>query len=294
MSNELATTLDVNQWEIMQQQGKMLVETGFLPEAIKTPQQAIAIMLKGRELGLPAMYALSNIVVIKGKPSANAELMLSLIYRDHGDDAAMWDENATNEKVATLLYKRRGWPEYRRYAFTIEDAARAGLTGNATWKQYPGAMLRARCISAVARMAFPDSIGGMYTPEELGQGEIETMPTARRSPISSYVPDDEAAIGIAEAEYAVSEVIDTETGELTTNDGVSPIDELLAKVHAATTLDQLDAIRAEKNANGINDQTLSDAWRRRFLELGGKGKAKTGEQPLLEMPRRTLIEASGV
>jgi hypothetical protein len=29
-------------------------------------------------------------------------------------------------------------------------------------------MLRARCISAVARMAFPDSIGGMYTPEELG------------------------------------------------------------------------------------------------------------------------------
>jgi len=33
MSNELAT-LDVNQWEIMKQQGKMLVETGFLPEAI--------------------------------------------------------------------------------------------------------------------------------------------------------------------------------------------------------------------------------------------------------------------
>jgi hypothetical protein len=29
-------------------------------------------------------------------------------------------------------------------------------------------MLRARCISAVARMAFPDSIGGMYTAEELG------------------------------------------------------------------------------------------------------------------------------
>jgi hypothetical protein len=29
-------------------------------------------------------------------------------------------------------------------------------------------MLRARCLSAVARMAFPDSIGGMYSPDELG------------------------------------------------------------------------------------------------------------------------------
>ncbi len=114
---------------------------------------------------------------------------------------------------------------------------------------------------------------------------------ARRACVSSYVPDDEPTIDIAAAISVDGEVIDAETGEITTNDGVSPVDELLAKVDAATTLDQLDAIRAEKNANGINDQTLSDAWRRRFLELGGK---KAGEQPLLDIPRRTVVEAAGV
>jgi len=125
----------------------------------------------------------------------------------------------------------------------------------------------------------------------LDESEIETIPAARRVSVAPYIPGNEPAIDIAGPISVDGEVIDSETGEITTNDGVSPVDELLARVYAATTLDHLDAIRAEKNANGINDQTLSDAWRRRFLELGGK---KAGEQPLLEMPRRVLVEAAGV
>lgn len=167
MSQELAkleTTPDV--WAMMREQATVLCKTGFLPQAIKSPEQAVAIMLKGRELGLPPMYALSNIAVINGKPVAGAELMLAVIYRDHGDSAVQVER--TDATGCTLLYKRRQWPEYRAFSFTIEDAKRAGLANGPTWQKYPQAMLRARCVSAVARMAFPDSIGGMYTPEELG------------------------------------------------------------------------------------------------------------------------------
>lgn len=184
MSNVLALrTVDKSEWEIMLQQAAMLVKTGFLPEAIKTPEQAVAIMLKGRELQIPAMYALSNIAVIHGKPVANAELMLALVLRDHGDEAMEITES-TNERC-TVSYRRRGASQRRQYAFTIQDATKAGLMQGATWQHYPAAMLRARCISAVARMAFPDSIAGMYTAEELGatvtindQGEteVQTMP----------------------------------------------------------------------------------------------------------------------
>lgn len=158
--------MDTTQYKMMVHQAKALVGTGFLPDAIRTPEQALAIMMKGRELGIPPMYALSNIVVIKGKPTANAELMLALIYRDHGDEALRIAES--DEKICVALYKRRGWHGPERFAFTMEDAQRANLLTNDTWKKYPKAMLRARCISAVARMAFPDTLGGLYTPEELG------------------------------------------------------------------------------------------------------------------------------
>lgn len=147
------------------QLGKTLLPTGFLPSTIKTAEQAVAIMLKGQELRIPPMYALSNIVVIQGKPAANAELMLALIYRDHGDDAITFTETAATG--ATISYKRRSWKQRQTFTFTAADAKTAGLSGG-NWSKYPAAMLRARCISAVARLAFPDTIGGMYTPEELG------------------------------------------------------------------------------------------------------------------------------
>jgi hypothetical protein len=152
-------------WAMAQQQAAMLVKTGFLPQSIKTPEQALAIMMKGRELGVPPMYALSNIVIIQGKPTCNAELMLALVRRDHGSDAIRI-ALSTNEKCTVQW---RTWGQVSEYSFTIDDAKTAQLViPNSPWQKYPAAMLRARCISAVCRMAFPESIAGMYTGEELG------------------------------------------------------------------------------------------------------------------------------
>lgn len=153
------------EWPVMREQAQMLIKTGFLPSAVNTPEKALAIMMKGREIGIPPMYALSNIAVIQGKPTCGAELMLALIYRDHGDDAIAFEE-ATDQRC-TISYKRRNASERKTYTFSIEQARQARLAGD-NWQKYPAAMLRARCISSVARMAFPDSIGGMYTPDEMG------------------------------------------------------------------------------------------------------------------------------
>jgi hypothetical protein len=154
------------EWQVMLNMGETLYRSGVLPAHIKSAAATVAIILKGRELGIPAMHALSNIVVISGKPTANAELMLALVYRDHGDDALKF--TTSTNALCEVVYKRRSWREYQTHRFTIEEAKLAGLIKPGTWTQYPAAMLRARCISAVARMAFPDSIGGLYTPDELG------------------------------------------------------------------------------------------------------------------------------
>jgi hypothetical protein len=185
-----ATTL-----ETMMQMAETLVASGMLPSAIKTPAAALAVMQKGSELGIPPMYALSNISVINGRPVTGAELMLALIYRDHGDHAIVFEE--TGAEGCTVLYKRRSWSEARRFTWGIEDARRAGLLNKeGTWRQYAPAMYRHRCISAVARMAFPDTIGGLYTHEELGaevtvNEEGEVVPVDAPAPVVSLVEPDQ-------------------------------------------------------------------------------------------------------
>ncbi|MDQ3657848.1 MAG: recombinase RecT, partial [Chloroflexota bacterium] len=160
------------EWTLMLDMASALVPTGFLPESIKNPQQAVAIMLKGRELGVPTMYALSNIVIVKGKPTISAEMMLALIYRDHGKRAIR--VKVSDDRQCTIEYRLDGWADVSSYVFSMEQAQHAGLTTNPTWTKYPAAMLRARCISAVARMAYPESIAGMYVPGELGEAVTVT------------------------------------------------------------------------------------------------------------------------
>ena len=217
MTNELARIQGsviptTDEWSTIHSMAAALLPTGFLPNTIKTPEQATAIILKGRELQIPPMYALSNVVIIQGKPACSAELLQALIYRDHGDDALRFTES-TND-ACTIEYRRRSWKKPERYTFTIDDAKRANLN-SATWKQYPAAMLRARCLSAVARMAFADSIGGMHTSEELGASvtvvdgvvELDTRSVIDVTPHTPTTRQDapHATIGVPEESDTISE-----------------------------------------------------------------------------------------
>lgn len=172
MTNALTTTSDLqmipstDEWSLMRDMASRLVPTGFLPQAINTPEKAVAIMLKGRELRIPPMQALSNISMVQGKPTVGAELMLALIYRDHGRQALRVKES--DNQHCTIEYRTVGWEGTSEHTFTIEEARQAGLIKNGPWTQYPATMLRWRAISQVAKFAFPDSIGGMYVTGELG------------------------------------------------------------------------------------------------------------------------------
>lgn len=144
-----------------------LIESKMLPDAIKTPQQAFMIILKGRELGVPPVYALTHINVIQGKPAASPEMMLALIrskvpgstikFTKLGRDGCEIQAKRPEEKDLTTI------------SFDAEDAKLAGLLGKDNWRKYPRAMFRSRAIAEMARTLFPDAISGVsYTPEELG------------------------------------------------------------------------------------------------------------------------------
>lgn len=165
-------TLTEDGLRLMMAAAKRYVDSGLLPAEVNTPQKALVIMKAGRELGIPDTYALRNIHVVKGKPVCSSELLLALVRRTYGPGAIRVGK--TSNTACTVQYREQGWDGVSEYTFTIEDARQAGVTNSGTWRAYPAAMLRARCISAVVRFAFPEAIAGLYTPEELGAEVLVT------------------------------------------------------------------------------------------------------------------------
>ena len=175
MSGELMTRDITGQtWEVMKSQATTLVKSGFLPKAVDTPEKALAIAMKGRELGLPMMQSITSIHVIDGKPTISAELMAALVHQRVPGSVLRCIE--TSDKICTYEAARPS-DKILKMSFTWEEAVRASVTNKDNWKKYPAAMLRARCCSAICRIVFPDAIMGCYPPDELGaitndEGEV--------------------------------------------------------------------------------------------------------------------------
>jgi hypothetical protein len=153
-------------YEAMKEQAVTLVKSGMLPNGIKTPEAAMAIAIKGVEIGMPMMQSFAQINIIGGKPCISAEGMNFLI-RKHCPAAKI--DIVKRDHEGCVINASRPGAMVTKFEFTMEDAKRAELLGNPSWKKFPKNMLFARCISDMARTMFPDCIGGIsYTPEELG------------------------------------------------------------------------------------------------------------------------------
>lgn len=167
---EPAVPVLVPDWSQIKEQAAMLEAAGkgtaILPKGVENRYQVAAILLKGAELGLPAMYSLEHIALVDGKPVIQGQAIAVLIIRKEGDKAIRWME--TTDEKCTVGLKRRNDLEYQTLTWTIEDAKRAKLTGKNAWQNYPRTMLRWRALAEGARMFMPDVIAGAYTPEELG------------------------------------------------------------------------------------------------------------------------------
>jgi len=178
-SKDVSLMPSIGEWTMLKEQASMVVRTGLLPKAIDTAEKAIAIALKGRELGIPPMHAFSHIHIVQGKPTISSELMLSLIYKNCPGAIINYLKN--DSKICEIEASRPGH-KAAKFSYTIEEAKQAGLLNKDSWRNYPAAMLRARAISIVGRAIFPDLIMGCsYIPEELGadvneDGEVLTIP----------------------------------------------------------------------------------------------------------------------
>lgn len=165
----------------LRKQFQGLKDSGFLPAAIKTEAHFMAIVMKGSEVGMQPMQSIAQINVIQGKPCISAEGMLSLVFKNVPSASIVYKE--LSNSVCIIHAKRDKESDYSIFSFSIKDAELAQLTGKDTWKKYPRAMIKARCISEMCRSLFPDAIAGIsYTPEELDQDiQIRTVEEAEKT-----------------------------------------------------------------------------------------------------------------
>ena len=146
---------------------KAFVASGFFTD-VKSISQGIVKVQAGKELGIPPVYAMQNINMIKGRLCSNANTMALLVKRSGRYNYRITEHT---DALCLIVFKELvegKWVDIGESKFTIDDAKRAKLVfPDSAWIKYPRAMLFSRAISQGARIYCPDAIGGIYTSEEI-------------------------------------------------------------------------------------------------------------------------------
>ena len=159
-------------------------QTEFVPDAMRgKPAVVAAAILYGRELGLAPMTALRSVAIIKGRPALSAEAMRAMVLAA-GHDIRFQEMTGAR---CVMVGRRRGQEDTTTVTFTMDDAKKMGVGGNAQYSKMPRQMLAARATSELCRLIFADVIGGLISDVEAddadqseGLATVTPMTTARR------------------------------------------------------------------------------------------------------------------
>ncbi len=153
-------TESFNFFELVQA-GSQMVKTGFLPDHIRTGEQFAAIVLTGREMGIPPMRAIRSLQIIKGNVVEKADSQLAR-FKECGGRA----EFETLDDTRAVLHLTHPNGDQHSETWTTEDSKKAGLTGG-NHSKFPRAMIRSRCITAALKSIGWAGAVGNYDPDEL-------------------------------------------------------------------------------------------------------------------------------
>ena len=211
---------------------------------IRTPDQAMALMLIAQAEGLHPAIAARDYHVINGKPTLKADAMLARFQQAGG--TLKWEKYTDTVCSAIVSHPQGGSVTIE---WTIDMAVRAQLTKNPTWKSYPRQMLRARVISEGIRTVFPGVAVGVYTQEEAEDFAAAKAPAANK---------------VAAKEVNAGPVIDGEFHEIVEPD----MAELFEKIAKAKTTEDLEALRPTiRQLSEENRQLVFTSARKRSEEI---------------------------
>lgn len=174
---------------------RVMSSASMLPDNYRgKPADIMLAVGLGQSMGLSPAESLYRIAVIKGRPTASAELIAANV-RKAGHVLRVRTDEAGMRVQATVI--RVDDPDFEHSV--VRDMAWAktmGLADSTNYKKQPVTMLQWRAITAVARLACPEALYGVaYTPDEMADA-----PQQRTGGLGSVL--------------AAEPVADVETGEI--------------------------------------------------------------------------------
>jgi hypothetical protein len=187
---------------------RALASGTMLPDAYRNqPANVLIAIGLGQSMGLSPAESLYRIAVIKGKPTASAELIAANVRKSGHKLRVLTDEQAMSV-TATIV--RADDPDFEfKVTRDLAWAQSMGLDRNDNYRKQPLTMLQWRAITAVARLACPEALYGVsYTPDEMydmggGPQQVDSERVDTPAPDSSPAPD------AATSEPAVDEAAGT-------------------------------------------------------------------------------------
>jgi hypothetical protein len=146
---------------------RALASGTMLPDAYRNqPANVLIAIGLGQSMGLSPAESLYRIAVIKGKPTASAELIAANVRKSGHKLRVLTDEQAMSV-TATIV--RADDPDFEfKVTRDLAWAQSMGLDRNDNYRKQPLTMLQWRAITAVARLACPEALYGVsYTPDEM-------------------------------------------------------------------------------------------------------------------------------
>lgn len=131
---------------------------------------AMAAIMLGRTLGVPAITMCRNVHSYEGKLVLHAHMIIGLVMR--APLCEYFELVESTEESATYATKRRGGSgRETKLTFSVAQAERLGLVrARSNWQVRPGAMCRKQAGVELARAVYPDITSGLYSIEEMGGG----------------------------------------------------------------------------------------------------------------------------
>ena len=211
---------------------------------LKSPQQAIALMLVAQAEGLHPATAAQDYDIIQGRAARKTHSVLARFQQSGG--SVQWHELTDQTAEATFSHPAGG---SLRIAWTFAQAQKAGLTNKDNWRNYPRAMLRARCIAEGVRAVYPAAIGGSLVAEE-----VQDLPPRAAGP-AVVAP---AAVEMVEEVLSFADV--------------------MQRIDAARTVDELNALKpAIRQLDRDGRAEATDAAKERAAAIRAEAAQKPQE-----------------
>lgn len=198
----------------------------------KDEAQAMSLMLLAQAEGMHPMAAIQDFDIVQGRPARKTHSILARFQSAGGSVA--WQEITAARACGVFHHKQGGSLEVE---WTFEQAKRIGLAGKDNWKNYPKAMLRARCIAEGVRAVYPGAIGGMLSVEEAQ--DVVAAPPRDMGTVEEILPTHRAKL------FASIKAASTEAA--LTAAWVAGI----AEIKPTKDMDLYNAFKAEVTARGI-------------------------------------------